>query len=144
MFLVTSLMPSRTVKSSLEERDALLSSLSLELWQREKRRVPMSDRMQTSTYSYQTKGKYQCTASPTTCSYWPGWILHCSHHHSRYSANKEQGWETVSADAICGVRRASISTYVSVFVLMLLLFLWLLMWERGGALHGWHTGRENM
>lgn len=95
------------MRSSLEERDALLSSLSLELCRREK----------DEGHEWQDAGSVktfasipvfyngtQCECSHThTHNHWPCWIKRCSRHHSRSSANTEDEWESVPVHATCAV-----------------------------------------
>lgn len=78
----------RTVRSSLE-RDTLLSSLSLELWQKEE----SCEQMLHKPFPPPPPTSLNALIS-LTHSYWPCQIWRCIRHHSRFSANQEPEWNT--------------------------------------------------
>lgn len=87
----------RTVRSSLE-RDTLLSSLSLELWQKEE---SCEQVLYKPFFWYFNKNKnflfphisLNATIS-STHNYWPCQIWRCIRHHSRFSVKEEPEWNT--------------------------------------------------
>lgn len=115
----------RTVRSSLE-RDTLLSSLSLELWQKEESCEQMLHKPFSPPHQLECYNQFDTqllTLSDMTL-YLSSQPFLCE------SRTRMKHTDTNSVCAMCAAVWAF--TYISVFVLMLLLFLWLLMW--GGAL----------
>lgn len=128
--------PTRTVRSSLEERDTLLSSLSLELWQHEKEEghewqvVGFSRHLQTLPYSTADQMSAQSDEHTATNPAGHYTVIVVVAVPLRIKHTSEKHWRHFCICAFTGWA----FTYVSVFVLMFLLFLWLLMWVWGGVL----------